>query len=83
MLQHQLRIVIINLSMIIVKENVNIFFAINMCIVVYILCQQANQYASIHVHMDCTPPVTQFNIIFTHEPVSGIVVFLGNNMTQN
>ena len=44
MLQHQLRIVTRHWSLVIVKDNLNKFFAINMCIVVYILCQQANPY---------------------------------------
>ena len=62
-----LRIVIINVSIIIVRENWNNFLATNMCIVVYILCQQVNPYASIHVHMHCTPETLFNNIIFTHQ----------------
>ena len=48
MLQHQLRNDL--LSMIIVKENLNNCFAINMCVVIYVLCQQAKPYVSNHVH---------------------------------
>ena len=58
MLKQQLRIVIRNWSMtIIVKENLNTFcYQYVYCNLVYILCQLANPYGSIHVryaYMHC------------------------------
>ena len=62
MLQLQLRIVIY-WSMVIVKYNLNTFFAINMYIVVYILCQQANPYA---VHLYTCNIINIIIILFSH-----------------